>query len=123
MTSRPASKSKQQAEQLLDFFETLRIPLDAEQLDRALSDALTKKLSPLQLLHRVIGELAAARDERSTERRIRSARFRERTTLESFDWNFNPKAIDRVQFEELGTADFVRRKENVVIVGQSEPQT
>jgi DNA replication protein DnaC len=29
--------------------------------------------------------------------------------LEGFDWQFNPKAFDRVQIEELATGDFIRR--------------
>jgi DNA replication protein DnaC len=35
-----------------------------------------------------------------------------------FDWSFNP-AISRVQIETLATCDFVRRRQNLVFVGQS----
>jgi len=40
-------------------------------------------------------------------------------TLESFDWEFNAQAIDRVQIEELATGDFIGRKDNLLMVGQS----
>jgi DNA replication protein DnaC len=39
--------------------------------------------------------------------------------LEGFDWQFNPKAFDRVQIEELATGDFIRRCNNLIMVGWS----
>ena len=53
------------------------------------------------------------------ERRIRDAKFHEETNLEDFDWAFNAAAIDRAQIEQLATGEFVRRGENLVMVGQS----
>ena len=52
---------------------------------------------------------------------VASARrgFRELTTLEGFDWEFNAQGVDRRSIEQLATCDFVRRHENVVLVGQS----
>ena len=32
---------------------------------------------------------------------------------------FNAQAINRVQIEELATGDFIRRRQNLVVVGQS----
>src|SRR5580704_14413644 len=40
-------------------------------------------------------------------------------TLEGFDWQFNPKAFDRVQIEELASGDFIRRRNNLIMVGWS----
>ena len=40
-------------------------------------------------------------------------------TLADFDWDFNAKAINRTQIEELATAAFIGRKDNLVLVGQS----
>ncbi len=53
------------------------------------------------------------------ERRIREACFHEVRLLEDFDWEFNAGAIDRVQIEQLATGEFVRRGDNLVVVGQS----
>jgi DNA replication protein DnaC len=39
--------------------------------------------------------------------------------LEQFDWAFNAAAIDRLQIEELATGDFIRRKDNLLMVGKS----
>lgn len=39
-------------------------------------------------------------------------------TQHKFDWTFN-KTIHRAQYEQLATGDFIRRRVNVVLVGQS----
>jgi DNA replication protein DnaC len=39
--------------------------------------------------------------------------------LEDFDWEFNAAAIDRARIEQLATGEFVRRGDNLVVVGQS----
>ena len=69
------------------------------------------------MLQQFLSLPANARRERSIERRLRLARFRDPGTLESFDWSFN--LIDQVQFEELASGDFVQRRDHLVFVGES----
>jgi DNA replication protein DnaC len=57
--------------------------------------------------------------QRAIERRIREAKFHEDKNLTDFDWKFNGQAIDRAQIEQLATGEFLRRHENLVMVGQS----
>ena len=104
---------------ILQHLETLNIPLSTDQLDEILATAAKSKLSHLELLVRVLSVPANLRRERSIERRLRTARFRDPATFESFDWEFNRKTIDRVEFEELATGDFIRRRDNLVFVGES----
>lgn len=104
---------------LLEHLQTLKVPLTDQQLDAALARAEQEGLSHLQFVHCLIADQAAARRQRSIERRIRDARFRDNGTLESFDWKFNEKTIDRGRMEELASGEFVRRGENLVLVGQS----
>lgn len=111
-------KTKSLRERVLDHFAALRIPLAEAELDRVLAAVDTEGLSALDVLDRLVGEQAARRRERSIKRRIDAARFAEHKTLETFDWNFN-KSIRRDQYEQLATAEFVRRRANVVLVGQS----
>jgi DNA replication protein DnaC len=75
--------------------------------------------SHLEFVHDLIADQAAQRRQRTVERRIRDARFRDCGTLESFDWKFNEQTIDRLRMEELASGEFVRRGENLVLVGQS----
>lgn len=106
-------------DQCLSHCATLGIPLEAASLDALLSRAEKQSLSHLQFLDLLLGEQAGARRERAVARRIRQARFAESKTLESFDWQFNPKAFDRLQIEELATGDFIRRRANLILVGWS----
>jgi DNA replication protein DnaC len=105
--------------QILEDFQTLRIPLRPEQFDAVLARAEHEGLSHLEFLRVLISEQANQRRERSIAHRIREARFREGKTLTDFDWQFNAASIDRVRIEALATGEFIARKENLVFVGQS----
>jgi DNA replication protein DnaC len=99
--------------------QTLGLALAPGALDAALSAAEKESLSHLQFLHRLLAGPAEAKLARALERRIRAAGFRELTTLEGFDWEFNAQGVDRRSIEQLATCDFVRRHENVIFAGQS----
>lgn len=118
----PKSKtppSESLREQILSDFATLKVPLTAPAFDVALARAEREGLSHLQFLHLVITEQAALRRERSIAHRLREAHFREPKTLATFDWQFNAKAIDRARIEDLATGEFIRRRDNLVLAGQS----
>jgi DNA replication protein DnaC len=106
-------------ERVLNDAKTLKLPLSAEMLDAALSQAEQEGLAHLNFLELILGEPAARSRQRAVERRIRDAKLPEDKTLDDFDWKFNAQAIDRAQIEQLATGEFVRRGENLVIVGQS----
>jgi DNA replication protein DnaC len=119
MTGRPKPKADELHKRILEYCQTLGLPLDRDELDGVLHRAETEHLSHLKLVECLLSGPAQRRRERSTELRIQKARFREPATLEAFDWTFNAQSIDRVQMEELATGDFIRRRENLVFVGQS----
>jgi DNA replication protein DnaC len=98
---------------------TLGVALDSQTLDAALSAAEKQSLSHLEFLHRLLAGPAEAKLQRALERRLREAKFREQTTLDGFDWEFNAKGMDRRAIEQLATCDFIRRQENVILVGQT----
>jgi len=116
-SKKPPSNSLR--EQILSDFATLRVPLAPSAVDAALARAEREGLSHLEFLHLLIAEQAAQRRERSIARRIREACFREPKTLATFDWQFNAKAIKRPQIEELATGEFIRRRDNLILAGQS----
>jgi DNA replication protein DnaC len=111
-------KTKTLRERVLEHFVVLRIPVTPEELDRVLAGTERDGVSLLEGVDRLLGEQAARRRDRGIKRRITAAHFAEHKSLETFDWNFN-KAINRPQFEQLATGDFIRRRANVVLVGQS----
>jgi DNA replication protein DnaC len=106
-------------ERIFQHLATLRILLPEDEFDQLLSATDKEKLSHLEFLERMLSGPANRRRERSIERRIRNARFRDPATLESFDWKFNARTIKRENIEELATGEFVRRRENLVFVGKS----
>jgi DNA replication protein DnaC len=126
MTTRPTRRHKRPTNpvetlpaKILEHLDTLKISFSREQLDRVLREAEEKSWSYLELLEAFLSQPAQSRRERSVERRLREAHFPESYTLEQFDWAFNAAVIDRVQMEELATGDFIRRKDNLLIVGKS----
>lgn len=92
--------------------------MTAEQLDAVLQHAQDTGLAHLDFLQRLLADQAGRRRQRSSERRLKEARCRDLKPLAEFDWNFNP-AINRIQIETLAACDFVRRRQNLVFVGQS----
>jgi len=120
----PARKTKTNPsenlrQRVLDDAQTLKVPLSVEMLDAALARADQEGLSHLNFLELVFGEPATRSRQRAIERRIREAKFREDKNLTDFDWKFNGQVIDRAQIEQLATGEFLRRHENLVMVGQS----
>ena len=112
-----AQTTPNRRDEVLADFATLRIPVSADQLDAALKQAQDSGWSHLDFLQRLLADQAGLRRERSLQRRIKDACFRELKPFAEFDWNFNP-AISRVQMETLAACDFVRRSQNLVFVGQ-----
>ncbi len=106
-------------ERCLSHFDILRVPITPEALDAALLRAEKEALPHLSFLDLVLGEQADKRRERSIERRIREAQFAEPKILEAFDWNFNRKAINRQQIEQLATGEFIERRSNLIMIGQA----
>ena len=104
---------------ILEHLEALKISFSRDQLDQVLHQAEQNSWSYLELLEAFLSPPAQTRRERSVERRIREAHFPGTHTLEQFDWAFNAAAIDRLQIEELATGDFIRRKDNLLVVGKS----
>jgi DNA replication protein DnaC len=126
MTRRPKTPtpsksvpSKDLRAQILTDFATLKVPLREETFDAVLAEAVREGHSHLKFLQRLISEQAEQRRERSITYRVRDARFREAKTLATFDWLFNAKAIDRARVEALASGEFIRRRENLVLLGQS----
>jgi DNA replication protein DnaC len=95
------------------------VKVTAEQLDEMLGQAERQSWSALEFAQRLLGAAADRHRERSLERRLREACFRDPHTLETFDWQFNAATIDRAQIEELARCAFVRRHDNLILVGQS----
>jgi DNA replication protein DnaC len=106
-----------------DPHESIRKDLEALRLTRLLAvyremidDATRKGLSFLQTFKALIGEEAAAKDERALQRRIKKARLPKIKTLEQYDFDF-PKKAPKQKILRLFDCDFVQRHECAVFIG------
>ena len=87
-------------------------------LDDLLAWATREQPGPTALLEHLLSAEVAAKLEGRIERRLATSGLRERKTLESFDWNFQPN-LDKPTLVELGRLAFVRRHDDLVITGKS----
>lgn len=106
-----------------DLHESLKKDLEALKLHRILKvygevidEAVRKGNSFLQTFASLIGEEAAAKDERALQRRIQKARLPKVKTLEQYDFEF-PKRIPKQKILRLFDCDFVQRHECAVLIG------
>jgi DNA replication protein DnaC len=106
-------------QRLLTDLAVLRVAVTAEALDEVLAQAAPQGWSHLEFATRLLGAAADRRRERSLERRLAEAHLSDAPTLETFDGQFNAPTIKRPMIEELASCAFVRRHENVIVVGPS----
>jgi len=89
----------------------MALVLESE-LERAENDAC----SPAELVHRLLLEEARYRRERSLQYRLDQAKLPWPWTLHSFPFERQP-GLDRARVQSLASLDFVRRADNLVLIG------
>ena len=117
VTTQPTPTTLRQS--ILKHLQTLKIRLGEAELDGVVRAATENNHCLWQFLERVLAGPANRSVERSIEHRIRLAKFRDSSALESFDWSFNAKTISRGPLEELATGAFLGRGDNIAFVGKS----
>lgn len=95
--------------------QELRMKTAAREVDDVL--AKEKKTVALEWLSTLLSREIDARRESAVQSRIRRAEFPEVTSLESFNWDFNPD-IDRRAVEELATLKFIDGNEIALFLGK-----
>ena len=98
--------------------KTLKLKTMAAILDDELARAIKRASPPTELLERLLTMEADALVQRRIERRIKESRLPERKLLAGFDFVFQT-GVDKAQIMELAKLDFVRRKQGVIIAGNS----
>ena len=119
MPKRPDTKIKGPAGQLRERIEQHleRLGLSGLDVDAHLRWAKEKNAGELEATERLLAVAAALKRERSIEWRIKGSGLRERKTLATFDWDFQPK-LDRRAVEELFTLAFIEQHEDLLITGK-----
>jgi DNA replication protein DnaC len=105
-------------EHLMSTLKKLRLSGVLETLELRARQATDDGLSHSEFLFRLLCDEVERRDGQKLAGRLRRASFEAHKTLEDFDWRFNPK-IAKDKLLELGTCQFVSRKEVVLLCGPS----
>jgi DNA replication protein DnaC len=99
--------------QQLGYLKLLFMQEHCEELAR---QAAQGQWSHVDFLRRLVEGEAAARQDRSRQRRIQQARFPVLKTLEQFDFTW-PSKINRLQVQNLFRLKFIEDKANAIVVG------
>ena len=94
--------------------KSLRLSTAASELDEILISH--KKAVSLTWLSDLLDRELSARKENSLKLRIKQAGFPELTTLENFDWNFNP-SIDEKKIRALSDLSFIDENKIALFLG------
>lgn len=95
---------------------TLKLPYIREHHAELATQAAAQHWSHLDYLGRLAEGEAHRREDRSTEHRVKAARFPVLKTLEAFQWSW-PTKINRLQVQNLFRLAFVQEKSNVIFLG------
>jgi len=94
----------------------LKLPWILENYEALASEATQKPWSHVEFLGRLIEGETILRSDRSTERRIKTARFPVQKTMEEFDWTW-PKKINRPKVQNLFRMHFIEEHANIILLG------
>lgn len=107
-----------QQDEMIGLLKKLRLSGVLTTLDLRTRQAVDDNLAHGDFLFRLLLDEVERRDAGHLDQRVRRANFDHQTTLEDFDFTFNPK-IPKTKVTDLATCLFVARKENVLLVGHS----
>ena len=94
----------------------LKLPFMRHQHHPMAKQAAIGNWSHEDYLEKIVDGEAAMRKDRSTERRIRLARFPVVKTLDQFNWSW-PKKVNRLQVQQLFRLQFIKQPANIIFLG------
>jgi len=105
-------------DELPPILKKLRLSGILQSLDLRTRQAVDGDLSHSEFLLRLLTDEVDRRAARRLDNRLRQADFEHHKCLEDFDFKFNPK-IPKAKIIDLATCTFIRKHENVCLVGQT----
>ena len=107
---------KPKPEALSETLRLLGLTFIAQHYEILGQEAARAQLAPVEYLRRLAEGEAAARYERSVQRRTKAAKLPVPKTLEQFNWSW-PSKINRPQVQDLFRLRFIEQNTNVVFIG------
>ena len=102
--------------QLDQVLRALRLSGMLDTLDARLAQARAGDLGHLEFLQALCEDEINRRDATAVIRRVRAARFEQATTLEDFDFKYNP-SIPAATIRDLATLRFLTAGESIILHG------
>jgi DNA replication protein DnaC len=119
MSNQPEMSTPDTPQLLLEHhLKVLRLPTILREYDKVARQCAVEKTDFPRYLLRLTELELLDRDRRATERRIRQARFPVVKSLDSFDFLAIP-SLNKTLVLELARCEFLARKENVLLLGNS----
>ncbi len=103
-------------ERLHSNLQYLKLDTIEEILDNYLELAARDSKTTMEVLDHLFEQEKKHKDATAIERRMKSAVFPVKKTLEEFDFDFQP-SIEKSVIEDLATLRFIHNAENVVLLG------
>ena len=94
----------------------LRLPIVGQQAAQLAEQGRDQQWSFEEYLSALLGRQAATRETNGVTTRIRRAHFPKTSTLEEFNWAYQPSA-PRQLIEHLATSSFIGKANNLVLLG------
>jgi DNA replication protein DnaC len=94
----------------------LRLSGLLQSLDVRLQEAAGHNLNHREFLELIVQDELLVRSDRTVNRRVKAAAFRDLKTLDDFDWSFNT-SLKKKQVYDLATCRFVRESRDVLWLG------
>jgi DNA replication protein DnaC len=102
--------------QLEATLRSLKLGGMLDTIDARLAQAASGELGHIEFLQVLCEDELTRRDAARFTRRVREARFESTTTLEEFDFAYNPK-VPAAQIRDLATLRFIEASESVILHG------
>jgi DNA replication protein DnaC len=104
--------------QVEPHLKRLRLSGVLETLEMRHREAIQGQIGYLDFLTQLLLDEVERRNMKQLQMRLKRAGASSDMTMEAFDFSFNP-ALNRQQILDLGSCDFIQRKENVFFIGPS----
>ncbi len=101
---------------LVRALKQLRLSGASQSLEVRLHEASANQLNHAEFLELVLQDELVVRSDRTFQRRLKAASFRDLKTLDDFDWSFNP-AIKKKQVFDLAAGQFIRERRDLLWLG------
>ena len=103
--------------EILSLCKSLKLSTIAEEFHTIATIAAKEEWQYIQFLHELLQQEYNNRMYRSKSTLTKLAGFPAIKTLEGFDYTFSV-GVNRKQIEELSTLSFIKRNENIILLGQ-----